>query len=270
MHRFVAAAVLATIAGILAARSVSVRAEGPGAATPKGGVFHEVVDCRDDAEAKSLLDALDKALETKDEAKAVEALKAFFTKRHKDFPAELKKLLADRRQPVAAAAAEALGSQGDAKGSIPLLARIAAADTKDKGFYKDAVVKAAAVESLGRLGDAKSFKVIIDLAEANRIEPTVRGQHQKAIVKACVRYFGLTKAKGSVSYLIDEVDQPAPKDPNSGTNPGEEYWKARHDTWVVIRPDVIWALKEITGLEHENGRRWKKWFDEEGKKAGMK
>ena len=269
MHRAVAAAAaLAVAAGLLAAPPASVRAEGPGAA-PKGGVFHEVVDCRDDAEAKSLLEALDKALETKDEAKAVEALKAFFTKRHKDFPAELKKLLADRRQPVAAAAAEALGSQAD-KGSIPLLARIASADTKDKGFYKDAPVKAAAVEALGRLGDAKSFKVIIDLAEANRIEPTVRGQHQKSIVRACVRYFGLTKAKGSVSYLIDEVDQPAPKDPNSGTNPGEEYWKARHDTWVVIRPDVVWALKEITGLEHENGRRWRKWFEEEGRKAGMK
>jgi len=269
MHRSVAVVVLALAAGVLAAPPASVRAEGPGAATPKGGVFHEVVDCRDDAEAKSLLEALDKALESKDEAKAVEALKAFFTKRHKDFPAELKKLLTDRRLPVAAAAAEALGSQGD-KTSIPLLVRIAAADTKDKGFYKDAPVKAAAVEALGRLGDVKSFKVIIDLAEANRIEPTVRGQHQKLIVKACVRYFGLTKAKGSVSYLIDEVDQPVPKDPNSGTNPGEEYWKARHDTWVVIRPDVIWALKEITGLEHENGRRWKKWFDEEGKKAGMK
>ncbi|HEU4396006.1 MAG TPA: HEAT repeat domain-containing protein [Planctomycetota bacterium] len=269
MHRSVAAAVLAAAAGVLAAPPAPVRAEGPGTTPQKGGVFHEVVDCRDDEEAKSLLDALDTALETKDEEKVVEALKAFFTKRHKDFPGELKKLLADRRLPVAAAAAEALGSQGD-KASIPLLARIAAADTKDKGFYKDALVKAAAVESLGRLGDAKSFKVIIDLAEANRIEPTVRGQHQKAIVKACVRYFGLTKAKGSVSYLIDEVDQPVPKDPNSGTNPGEEYWKARHDTWVVIRPDVIWALKEITGLEHENGRRWKKWFDEEGKKAGMK
>src|SRR5688572_18727589 len=230
MHRSVAVVVLALAAGVLAAPPASVRAEGPGAATPKGGVFHEVVDCRDDAEAKSLLEALDKALESKDEAKAVEALKAFFTKRHKDFPAELKKLLTDRRLPV----------------------------------------EAAAVEALGRLGDVKSFKVIIDLAEANRIEPTVRGQHQKLIVKACVRYFGLTKAKGSVSYLIDEVDQPVPKDPNSGTNPGEEYWKARHDTWVVIRPDVIWALKEITGLEHENGRRWKKWFDEEGKKAGMK
>ena len=36
------------------------------------------------------------------------------------------------------------------------------------------------------------------------------------------------------------------------------------------RPDVIWALKEITGLEHENGRRWRKWFEEEGRKAGMK
>jgi HEAT repeat protein len=263
------AAVLTVAAALLAAPAIPARAEGPGATPAKGGVFHEVDEVRTDEEAKALLDALEKALDEKDEEKVVEALQPFFTKRHKDFPAELKKLLSDRRQPVAAAAAEALGSQADRSAIGPLVG-IVRADTKDKGFYKDAVVKAAAIESLGRLGDAKSFKIVIDLAEANRIEPTVRGQHQKLIVRACVRYFGLTKAKGAVSYLIDEVDQPAPKDPNSGTNPAEDYWKARHDTWVVIRPDVIWALKEITGLEHENGRRWRKWFEEEGRKAGMK
>ena len=264
-----AAAVLSVAAVLLAAPALPARAEGPGAPPAKGGVFHEVAEVRTDEEAKTLLDALAKALDEKDEEKAVEALKPFFTKKHKDFPAELKKLLSDRRQPVAAAAAEALGSQGD-KSAVGPLGSIVRADTKDKGFYKDAVVKSAAIEALGRLGDAKSFKIVIDIAEANRIEPTVRAQHQKLIVKACVRYFGLTKAKGSVSYLIDEVDQPAPKDPNSGTNPAEDYWKARHDTWVVIRPDVVWALKEITGLEHENGRRWRKWFEEEGRKAGMK
>jgi hypothetical protein len=246
----------------------SALAEGP-PSREKGGVFPEVEEVQSDEEAKALVDALAKAVEGKEEEKTVEALKPFLTKRHKSFAEPLRKLFGDKRMPVAAAAAEALGSQDD-KASVALLVKIVQARTEEKGFYRDILLKAGAVEALARLGEKRVADAVLDLAEDMRKEPTILDRGQPKMVRACVRYFGLLKEKRSVSYLIEEVDQPAPKDPNSGSNPGEAYWKKRHDTWVIIRPDVLWALKEITGVEHENTRRWRKWFEEEAKKGGYR
>jgi hypothetical protein len=235
----------------------------------KGGVFPEDADASDE-EAKVMLAALRSAVAAKEEPKVVEAVSAMVGKRHKDFVPELKKLLADRRDAVSSEAAYALGSQGD-KTATGILSKLLAADTRNKeGYYRDPLTRAAVVEALGRLGDAKSVARVRDLAVSLRMAPEVSARYARHIVRACVRFFGLLKDREAVSYLIDEVDQPAPKDPNSNTNPGADYWKARYDIWVEIRPEVIWALKEITGKEMETTRRWENWFKEEGRKAGFK
>jgi HEAT repeat protein len=227
-----------------------------------------VADVQSEDEAKALLSALAKALESKDTGKAVDAVKPMVTKRHKSFVPELKKLLADRRYPVSSLAAEALGSQGD-KTVASLLAKLVALEVRERGWILDYDVKAAAIESLGRLGVSAAYDAIRSLADEMLRDPGLKSKAAPPILRAVVRYFGLTKEKRAVSFLIDEVDQPE-AGTITGTTPPADYWKARVEIWQRIRPDVVWALKEITGKEFETGRRWKNWFDAEGKKEGMK
>lgn len=242
--------------------------EGLGGAE-KGGVFPEVLEVKDDDEARALRDALDDALGTRDEEKVLAALRPFVTKRHKSFVAPLKKLVVDRRDAVAEVAAAALGSQGD-KGVAPLLLKVVTHEVRERTFLKGALAKAAAIESLGRLGVSGGFEPIMKMAESMLRDPELRTSYAPAIARASIRYFGLTKEKRAVSFLIDHVDEPQPADVNAGSNPPAEYWKARYEAWVAFRPEVVWALKEITGMEFETGRRWKAWFDEEGRKLGLK
>lgn len=255
----------AAIGAILLLLPLAARAEAPG----KGGVFPKVEEVQKEDEAKALVQALGAAVTVKDEGKIVEAVRPMVTKRHALFVPELKKLLADRRDAVAAAAAEALGSQGDAEAAGALL-KLAANEERERGFLRFGTAKAAAIESLGRLGVNKGFDVIRKTCDMLLMEKETRATYAKPILRAAIRYFGLTKEKKAVGILVSHFEEPAPDDPAAGSNPPEAYWKARHDIWVEIKPEVVWALKEITGKEMESGRRWKNWLEDEGKKEGMK
>ena len=128
MPRLAAAAVLSLAA--LAAPGPAALGEGEAAGKPaKGGVFPEVAEVGTPEEARVLLGALSKAVEGKEEEKILAALAPMVTKRHKDFVPELKKLVMDKRLPVAAAAAKALGSQGD-KGAATLLVKAVTAEVR--------------------------------------------------------------------------------------------------------------------------------------------
>jgi len=265
------------VALVLTPGPASALVEGPatggavGGPEAKPGTFPAVEEVTSEDEAKALGQALDDALDSKEkeEEPVVAAVKAMVPKRHKSFVAPLKKLLTDKRDAVAAAAAEALGSQGD-KGVAKFLVAQVTPDVRERGFLKRAEVKAAAIESLGRLGIGSATPPILKLAETMAREPDLRTGYAPHVIRAAVRYFGLVKEKTSVSYLIEWVDEQVPADVGSGTNPPAEYWKARTEVWTLIRGEVIWALKEITGKEMETGRRWKNWLDDEGKKQGMK
>ncbi|MCK6481611.1 MAG: hypothetical protein HUU06_06930 [Planctomycetaceae bacterium] len=239
------------------------------AAEVKPGTFPVVAEVGSEDEAKGLLKALDAALETKEEEKVLEALRPFLTKRHKSFVPDLKKLVGDRRDGVAAAAAAALGSQGD-KGVASTLLGVVKQEVRDRGFLQRTAVKAAAIESLGRLGVVAASEAILEVGRAMIREPEVRTSYSGPLLRAVVRFLGVAKEKKGVSFLIENFDEPVPADVNSGTNPPAEYWKGRHEGWVLVKDEVRWALKEITGKEMESGRRWRNWFDEEGKKLGMK
>jgi hypothetical protein len=270
------AAVLAVLGAFvlpgLAAPGPALALEGPAPSkAQKGGQF-PTVDAATDDEAKSLAAALEAALKTNDENTALGAVRPLVSRRHKSFLAILKPLISDSRVAVAALAAEALGSQGD-PAAVPLLSRVLAEkpdkEEKKGGFLRRGAVKAAAIESLGRLGASGVHDAVRDLAE-DAVGPGAQRLYAPAMLRAAVRYFGVTKEKRAVTFLIALVDEPVPADPNSGTNPPAEYWKARYDSWKPCLPEVVWALKEITGMEFESGRRWKAWYEEEGKKAGMK
>ena len=260
------------LAAVLAALppGAAARAEGGAAGkAPKGGVFPEVTEASDE-DAKKLLADLKAGLADKDEKKALDSVSPMVTRKHKDFVPELKKALTDRRDRVSAEAARALGSQGD-KAVSSLLIKVLGAKTRDKeGFLRDPDTKAAAAEALGRLGEVKAAEAVRELAADMRGTKEVNAGYARRVVKGCVRYWGLVKDKEAVSFLIEEVEQPAPKDPNSNTNPGTDYWKARYDIWNEIKAEVAWALKEITGKEFESARRWENWFRDEGRKAGYK
>ena len=259
------------LALLLPVRSVARAEGGMAGKAVKGGVFPEATDASDE-DAKMILADLKAAAGAveKEEKKMIDAVTPMVTRRHKDFVPELKKLLADRRDRVAAAAALALGSQGD-KAVAPLLLKLLAAKSRDKeGYLKDPDAKAAAVEALGRLGETKAEAAVLELANDMRGAKEVSAVYARRVVRSCVRFFGLMKDKEAVSYLIDEVEQPAPRDPNAATNPGAAYWKSRYDIWAEIRPEVVWALKEITGKEFDSARRWENWFKDEGRKAGFK
>ncbi len=262
------ALVLVVPAGPLGSATAS-GAEGGDAGKPtKGGVFPDVTDASA-AEAKGALDALKQAMDKGDEEKITAALGAMVKKRSADFVPELKKLLADKRDGVAGAAAEALGSQSD-KGAVTLLAKVVAADTREKGILRDPILKSASIEALGRLGGGGAYEAVRKFADAMVREPEVRYRYAPRVSRACVRYFGLTKEKRAVSYLIDEVERPNLKGAVLPTSPPADHWKYRQDIWTEIRYEVVWALKEITGKEFESTARWENWFNSEGKKAGMK
>jgi HEAT repeat protein len=268
-----AASLLLALALLVPAGSLgsppAARAEGGDAGkAPKGGVFPEVTDASAE-EAKGAVEALKKALEAKDDEKVVAALAPMVKKKHADFVPELKKLLADKRDAVAGAAAEALGSQAD-KGAATLLVKVVTADTREKGILRDPILKSAAIEALGRLGGGGAFDPVHKLSDAMIQNPEVTYRYAPRVSKACVRYYGLTKEKRAVSYLIDEVERPNLKGGVLPSSPPKEYWKYRQDIWTEIRYEVVWALKEITGKEFESTARWESWFNTEGKKAGMK
>src|SRR5258706_471841 len=101
-------------------------------------------------------------------------------------------------------------------------------------------------------------------------EPEARCRYAPKVARACVRYFGITKEKRSVSWLIDEVEKPNLRGAVLPSSPPADHWKYRQDIWGEIRYEVVWALKEITGKEMETETRWESWFNTEGKKAGYR
>ena len=107
-----AAASLLLVLAVLVPAGAPARAEGGAGKAAKGGVFPEVTDAAG-AEAKAILDDLKKALAGPDPEKVTQAVEPMVTKKSAEFVVELKKLLQDKREVVAAAAARALGSQGD-------------------------------------------------------------------------------------------------------------------------------------------------------------
>jgi hypothetical protein len=238
-------------------------------AADKGGVFPVVEEVKKEDEARALVQALEAAVTGKEEEKIVAAVRPMVTKRHADFVPELKKLLNDKRDKVVAAAAEALGSQGNEEAAVPLL-KLVSNEERERGFLKYGHARAAAIEAVGRLGVNKAFDSVRKIQESLLNEKEAKATYTKPILRAAIRYFGLTKEKKAVGILVGHFDEPVPENPNSGSNPPEAYWKARHEIWQEIKAEVVWALKEITGKEMESGRRWKNWLDDEGKKEGMK
>ncbi len=147
---------------------------------------------------------------------------------------------------VRLAAARALADQ-PAKESR----RVVVAALKDKKNAGQPQVLEALVRSLERTGyDRGEVELLTDLF--TRGDPSV----QKAVV-AC---FGAHAEKDAVELLVDNLDEPAPADPNAADNPPAEYWEKRYKAWKVWNKDVRAALQTITGQDFQNSEQARKWL----------
>jgi hypothetical protein len=246
------------------------RAEGP-KLPEKGGVFPDVTDVSDEA-AGPLVDALEAAVKSRKVEELKTALAPMVKGKNEKFSESLKRLIVHDDQEVACLAVSALASQGDKTASTMISKYLTAKRTPEEkkgNFWMRGKVRAACIEALGRLGVTTLHDLIRTDADAI-IGAEAEVTYAPEMLRACVRYFGLTKEKRAVGFLVEEFDMPESPEVVTGTTPPAEWWKARTESWRAAEKEIVWALKEITGLEHETGRRWKNWFKENAKKLGYK
>lgn len=136
--------------------------------------------------------------------------------------------------------------------------------------FAPGAVTAACIDYLGRLAITGEEETVLK----EHLRPTVGDERRlklsaaKDIIRASVQYFGRTKWKPAVPYMIDELlGQPMPKDPNDPKNPPAAYWELRTKHWYEYEGWTRWALKETTGQEYRSVREWQAWLKTQDKKA---
>jgi hypothetical protein len=121
---------------------------------------------------------------------------------------------------------------------------------------------------------------VVYLGAEKEIETEFRRFADREIMKASVRYFGQIKSKrlGVVRALCECLEPPEPVDVNAASNPPAGYWAARWESWIYIRRDVAWSLKEITGVDFKpgegdkpgDGQRALEYVKKNAKRLGLK
>jgi hypothetical protein len=172
----------------------------------------------------------------------------------------IKQMVAEREQEVQREAAKILSRYKDDEEVGKILHK--ALMDKNARDDKPAYI-AQVIESMGWIGYTDAY---------DEIESLFRKATDKEIMRAAVICFGLTKEKRAAKMLCDHIDEPAPANVNSGTNPPSSYWEARWNQWDYIRRQVGWALKEITGVEREfmTGKQARDWIREHGREIGIR
>jgi len=151
-------------------------------------------------------------------------------------PKEIKELVALREGDVQVLGAAILANIGGKEAGPPLFKHL-----KNKKLRKEKPrVTAALIAALGQLKYLKAQK---------EVESEYRAYANKEVMKAAIRFFGQTKCKSlSIARsLAGDLDAPEPVDVDAAANPPASYWAARWESWLYVRRDVAWALKEITG-----------------------
>jgi hypothetical protein len=207
-----------------------------------------VVEEVSDEEAEELLDALDRAVDEKEEPAILEALKPLVTARHEDFVKPLDKLTKNRSPDIRRAATEALGSQGPGKKVGLILYKV----LMNRHNRKEHAVIAAAISSLRRVGFDK--KPVYDECESH-----FRKRNSMDVMRESARYFGDLKKTEAFGMLIEWVEQPQPGNVNDPNNPPAAYWQRMHEIWMEIRLTVMASLKAMTGKEFQLVKEWREW-----------
>jgi hypothetical protein len=115
--------------------------------------------------------------------------------------------------------------------------------------------------AMGSIGYTKLWK---------EIESEFKRFRNKDVMKAAVRYFGMTKEKRVAKMLCAHIEEPMPGNVNSGTNPPASYWKVRWEAWNNMKDDVVWALEQITGETFTTNKQARDWVGDHANKHGYK
>jgi len=225
-----------------------------------------VIPANDDEKSK-ILAALaqaeaEKVPEKQDELLAA-ALEAMIERKSDEFVPAIRKALGSTDQMVLAAAVRSAASH-ELRDEEKRVRKILKTKPKDKKGVVPGRVAAACIDYLGRLEIAGEEEAVLKdhLIPFIGDERRMKQSWGRDLVRAAVLYFGRTKYKQAVPYLVAEVlREPIPKDPNDPKNPPAAYWEARHKIWNDAEGWARWALKEITGQEFRSVREWEAWVD---------
>ncbi len=217
-------------------------------------------------EAKPLTDALKKAAKKKDAAPALKAIAALAKVKHESFAKPLIKLLSHDSSKVASEAALALSYRCDDAKLRKKLWKASYGHNANKRRYR---VKGKFLRMLARMGitiDARQYK------DVERDFRAINGNPSESAGKAFADfawYAGTVKDKRFARALAEQLDEPAPADVNSPSNPPASWWEKKWNMWKECRAGAARALRQITGKEFEKTAEAKKWIKGPGKKLGF-
>jgi hypothetical protein len=123
------------------------------------------------------------------------------------------------------------------------------------------LLAAAVIEGMGTIGYTKCW---------SDIESEFKKFRNMHVMKAAVRYFGMTKEKRVAKMLCDHIEEPMPANVNSGSNPPSSYWKVRWEAWNNMKDDVVWALEQITGETFTTNKQARDWISDHAREHGYK
>ena len=162
------------------------------------------------------------------------------------------------------------------------------------------VVRKKAAQALAWQPDKKTYETVTDLLnDANigrmpeLLEPLIKalarvGYQSKnwarldaifragfaanriSLQRAIIQLAGEHKEKQALAVLLDNFDEPTPKDPTGASNPPVEYWEARWKAWKTWREDVKAAVQRITGQKFASSEEARAWLRANGAKLGVK
>ena len=211
-------------------------------------------------EAKKLLDALTKAVKSKDSKLIISAIEPMFKRSSEKFFKDLSKLAKHRSGHIRIVAMKALGSQKEpAKKIGSTLTGLL--KFKPNKSYGPAL--GMAIDSLRR--QKFNRKPTVD-----EIESIFKKQTHPEAMAAAARYFGDLVMKDKVKLLVPWVEAPQPASVNSATNPPASYWKRMWEIWDGMKHAVWYSLESITGKDFKTKREWEQWLrTPEAKRMGV-
>lgn len=219
-----------------------------------------VIPANDEEKAR-LADTAAKADAAKDDEALLKCLEEMLTRRNDAFVPTIRKALGSGEPAVQAAAVRAAASH-ELRDEEKRVRKILRAKTKEKIQGR---VAAACIDYLGRLEIAGEEEAVLKdhLAPFLSDERRIKQSWGPEMVRASIYYFGRTKWKPAVPYIVDEVlREPVPRlPPSDPKNPPASYWEARHKIWHDAEGWARWSLKEITGQEFRSAREWTAWVD---------
>lgn len=209
-------------------------------------------------QAKTMVAGLKKAAKKKKLADATPFLEAIDGFKHESFVKPLLKLMTHKLGAVAKLATDALAERCTEK---KVLAKIWRNAFSNKANDKRYAVRARVVRLYGERG------IVLDKKQYKEVERDWRWMfgnpqiHFGEPALDLVTYFRLTKDKRHCRWLAEQLDEPVPANPNSPSNPPQEWWERRWKMWQPVKPEVVDALMEMTGQEFDSSEEAKTWFE---------